>query len=402
LAIATLLALLPGSIPLQADGIIVIGDSWAEPIGNELRDVLAENGHAEIPVQTTPYWGGPRNLDTPEGFEAISGWLDQWPDANFIYMMMGQNNWLCCWTTDMIGSQEEADLFASIVDHTESVVDHIWSIRPDARILWTAGEYFRPHHLGTPTELNANHDSLAELAAEFATGRYPELTFLDWNGLLQVTYGFDGVQHSEFDPDHAIPPGDPSLPDPTLPSPFEAYPIQRPAHPTQAGYKVMARALWDQYFAAGIDGPDFQINAGLNDAWYNPATLGQGFFVTVFEDIGMMFLAWFTYDTERPPEDVQAMLGDPGHRWLTAFGDYADNQAVLEIEVTSGGVFDSTEPSVSQEADGTITVEFTGCNAATVTYDIPSIEEQGTVPIERIALDNVPLCESFNEVIQAR
>ena len=98
---------------LGADEILVIGDSWAEPIGTQLRLVLAEQGHAEVPVHTTPYWGGPRNLDTPEGFEAISGWLQQWPHANHLYMQMGQNNWLCCWTTDMIGSQPEADLFAS-------------------------------------------------------------------------------------------------------------------------------------------------------------------------------------------------------------------------------------------------------------------------------------------------
>jgi len=65
---------------------------------------------------------------------------------------------------------------------------------------------------------------------------------------------------------------------------------------------------------------EFQINPGLNDAWYNPATDGQGFLVTVFPDIQEMFVAWFTFDTERPPEDVTAQLGDPGHRWLTAQG----------------------------------------------------------------------------------
>ena len=35
----------------------------------------------------------------------------------------------------------------------------------------------------------------------------------------------------------------------------------------------------------------FLINAGLNDAWYNPATDGQGFFITVFPDIGYVLLA---------------------------------------------------------------------------------------------------------------
>ena len=53
----------------------------------------------------------------------------------------------------------------------------------------------------------------------------------------------------------------------------------------------------------------FKINPGLNDAWYNPATAGQGFLVTVFPDRKEIFLAWFTFDTERPPEDVTATTG---------------------------------------------------------------------------------------------
>jgi len=143
------------------------------------------------------------------------------------------------------------------------------------------------------------------------------------------------------------------------------------------------------------DDIEFQINPGLNDAWYNPETNGQGFFVNVFPDAGSVFLAWFTFDLERPDPSVTARLGEPGHRWLTAQGAYSGNQAVLEITITSGGVFDSTEPAVSREADGEIILEFSGCNSGTVTYDIPSIGRQGIVPIQRVALDNVALCESL-------
>jgi hypothetical protein len=140
---------------------------------------------------------------------------------------------------------------------------------------------------------------------------------------------------------------------------------------------------------------DFQINAGLNDAWWNPETGGQGFFNIVFPDVQQMFLAWFTYDLERPDDSVTANLGDPGHRWLTAFGDYSGDQAVLDIEINQGGVFDSAAPAPVANTDGTITVEFSGCNAGTVTYDIDSVDRQGVVPIERLALDNMPLCQAF-------
>ncbi len=92
-------------------------------------------------------------------------------------------------------------------------------------------------------------------------------------------------------------------------------------------------------------------------------------------------------------ESIPAQLGEAGHRWLTAQGAYAGNQAVLDIHITRGGIFDASPPEPVQNADGTITIEFSNCNAGTVTYDIPSIGRQGVVPIERVAKDNVPLCE---------
>lgn len=142
-----------------------------------------------------------------------------------------------------------------------------------------------------------------------------------------------------------------------------------------------------------IAGSDFVINNGLNDAWFNVLTSGQGFFITVFPDIDAIFLAWFTYDTERPPEDVIALLGEPGHRWLTAFGTYAGNLASLGIELTSGGVFNSGEPMVAQDpAYGTIEIEFIDCNNAILIYNIPSLGLMGEIPITRIAPDNIPAC----------
>jgi len=146
----------------------------------------------------------------------------------------------------------------------------------------------------------------------------------------------------------------------------------------------------------------FLINAGLNDAWFNPVTAGQGFFITVFPSIQQVFLSWFTYDVERPPASVTALLGEPGHRWLTAFGDYVDDTAELVIELTQGGVFDQTNPkAVTENGYGTMTLEFADCREGLISYDIPSLGLSGEIPIRRIAEDNVELCEDLNEPLMS-
>jgi len=147
-----------------------------------------------------------------------------------------------------------------------------------------------------------------------------------------------------------------------------------------------------------VDLDSFVLNPGLNDAWYDPETSGQGFFITVFPDLSYVSLAWFTYDTELPTEDAQANLGDPGHRWLTAGGVIGGNKVLMNIEMTSGGIFDTptdiqrTDPPGS---DGTIILTFDSCNSGTVEYDITSINQQGIVPIQRVANDNIVICEAL-------
>ncbi len=117
----------------------------------------------------------------------------------------------------------------------------------------------------------------------------------------------------------------------------------------------------------------FEINAGLNDHWYYPVTDGQGVYITVFPDLGKVNLTWFTYDTELPPQDAVANLGDPGHRWFNALGPYSGNQAAMTIKVASGGIFD-TETEVTRVVDGTIILTFDSCESGTIEYDIPSMD----------------------------
>jgi plastocyanin len=145
----------------------------------------------------------------------------------------------------------------------------------------------------------------------------------------------------------------------------------------------------------------FQINRGINDAWFNSDTAGQGFFIIAFPDFGIVFLAWFTFETSLPDDTIIANLGWAGHRWFTAVGTFSGDTAVLDIEFTSGGIFDSVEPTPDQESGkGTITVKFSDCENATVTYDIPSIARMDVVPVTRGLPDNVALCNELNDQLQ--
>ena len=138
------------------------------------------------------------------------------------------------------------------------------------------------------------------------------------------------------------------------------------------------------------------INAAMSDAWFFPDTSGQGFFIIVWEDQKLVFLAWFTYDTERPPQDVTAILGEPGHRWLTALGPFDGDTALLDVFLSSGMIFDSAEPAVTTEQleGATIEIVWSSCTEGVLKYDIPSLGLSGEIPIQRIVEDNVAACEA--------
>lgn len=166
-------------------------------------------------------------------------------------------------------------------------------------------------------------------------------------------------------------------------------------HPN--GTVVVANTDSNQILVFRTQAEGFRFNAGYNDAWFDRDTAGQGFFINVFPDQGTLFVANFTFDTERPPADVTAILGEPGHRWLTAQGPYNGGTATLSVTLTRGGVFDSAQPAVDNVLDyGTYTLEVLGCDAIRLTYDLPAIPRQGTIDLERVVKDNVVVCEALN------
>lgn len=139
----------------------------------------------------------------------------------------------------------------------------------------------------------------------------------------------------------------------------------------------------------------FRINHALAGGWFYPPTSGQGFMIDVFDNLNELFVAWFTYDLLRPDESVTALIGDPGHRWLTAQGPFSGNHAELPIYWSRGMIFDSETPPVEVQSDGSMRIEFFDCYEGLVSYDLGSAGVRGEVPIQRLANDAGELCEAL-------
>lgn len=139
------------------------------------------------------------------------------------------------------------------------------------------------------------------------------------------------------------------------------------------------------------------INMAMSDAWSEQATNGQGFFIIVWEGLDLIFLSWFTFDAERPPEDATAIVGEPGHRWVTAIGPFSGDTATLDVFLSTGGVFDSPEPPVftDQTPVGSMTITWHDCSSATLSYNFPDQGLSGDIPLQRVVPENIALCEQL-------
>jgi len=146
----------------------------------------------------------------------------------------------------------------------------------------------------------------------------------------------------------------------------------------------------------------FFINAGLNDAWVSDDAPFQGFFFTVFPDFGFFFISWFTFDSVVPVGPDSAVFGAFDQRWVTGGGFFLGDSVTINVELTTGGIFNDDDPAATQVPNyGTITIVFTNCNEAILTYNFPSLGLSGQMTLKRVLEDNVPLCVALNAELQA-
>ena len=140
-----------------------------------------------------------------------------------------------------------------------------------------------------------------------------------------------------------------------------------------------AMCFWKYSVVAELDAPpDFAINEGLNGAWFDPATPGQGMFVDVVAEAGQFVLGWFTYGANGPtgrPDDE--------HAWTTAQGTFLGDTATLDAFLTTGGRFDDPAP-VSTRKIGRVVVKFSDCDHGSVQYSFDD-GRSGAFPLARIA-----------------
>ena len=98
-----------------------------------------------------------------------------------------------------------------------------------------------------------------------------------------------------------------------------------------------------------------------------------------------------------PPDDsATAVFGAADQRWVTGAGAYSGNSVTINVELTSGGIFNGSVPLATQTPGyGTITIVFNSCSEAVLTYDFPSAGLSGQMTLTRVLPDNIALCEAL-------
>ncbi|MGK2925873.1 MAG: hypothetical protein ACSLE2_09640 [Lysobacterales bacterium] len=129
------------------------------------------------------------------------------------------------------------------------------------------------------------------------------------------------------------------------------------------------------------------VNAGHSGAWYNENTPGQGFLIDAYPNPNgpnFIFVAWFTFS-----EGTES-----AHRWLTAQGEFAGSTAEIAVHETTGGRFDDPQP-VNTEQVGTMSIDFTDCSNAQLSYSLFDEGAEGDMTIIRLIPGAQALCEQL-------
>ena len=107
--------------------------------------------------------------------------------------------------------------------------------------------------------------------------------------------------------------------------------------------------------ADGLDATGFEINNALSGTWYNPERSGEGFMLDV-GNAGKIAVSFYTYD----------YYGN--QVWLVGPGNVDGSVAVVDLDITEGGVFGAgfDKDLVTESHWGTAVFTFTECATGSV------------------------------------
>ncbi len=137
------------------------------------------------------------------------------------------------------------------------------------------------------------------------------------------------------------------------------------------------------------------INAGMDGAWFEPATSGQGFFMDVQPDTGLavdatieastgfVFVAWYTYGGNTAS----------GQQWYTAQGSFTDSMAQIDIFDTTGGSFDDPRAPNTRKV-GTMSLDFEDCENVDIAYAFDG-GHSGDIDATRVVPGASALCNEL-------
>ena len=242
----------------QTPRILIVGDSWTPAMPSCIQSVLNDLGLNEYTVEgdvTSRPGSTAADWVTPTWLGDITDELTANPTIDIVHLSMGGNDYRYALP---LTPEELAALVEQVFDDIDTVVAHILSIRPHARVALCSYDYVAYQEWNDPLGLFAQ-------TAVARTATDPNYFYINNLGLMHYTYGYP----AEFNPGETPFPGgypdyDPLMGgDPSLPGPPDA--LADDIHLTWDGYLVLAERCVNEFYADWLMGLADYDGDGLTD-----------------------------------------------------------------------------------------------------------------------------------------
>lgn len=224
--------------------VVVFGDSWGVLSTFSLQQTFNAQAPGNDIVMAAFLGEEAADMNTADpdhGLPYLSSTLAAQPTADLVHLSIGGNDVLRNWDASLSPAAEDA-LLTRVVDDITAVALHIVGLDPDIEVFHSSYTYIRPIPNGTPLEVNTMLENLqGRVAARFAG--IPRATTHSFYGFMQNVFG-----QSEF----GRSPGDPSLPDASLPGPPEAF-IDAIHLTIPNGYNVLANEQYRVFYESRLN-----------------------------------------------------------------------------------------------------------------------------------------------------